>query len=349
MACFHGAIVEENIGREELPVNRSPSCTELGLFWLFAVVLFLLVLTHFRPYAAIVDAFGDNERYLWAANAIRRWDFHGVTVKQFWGLPYVIACFSWLPMSARSILLLICAVSSLVSLLLAWHLWGPWIAGFFTVLNFYWIQLSLLGGSEPLFVVLLFSAFWAIRKERWLAASVLAAFATVVRPLGVFALLGIGLALIVRRDYKKLLACTSLATLVGTLYLLPFWIYFHDPLYQVHRYQQSDWQSESAISLPFRAIISSLFNHQVPWTNVLLTLGWIIFAFSYLLFLFSYNSGWARAEFPRFAMPVVPFLLLAFDRWLPRSRYVLYGLGIASSVLGACSAIGIREVMATLR
>jgi hypothetical protein len=75
-----------------------------------------------------------------------------------------------------------------------------------------------------------------------------------------------------------------------------------------------------------------------------------IFAFLYLAFIFSYNSvAWARAEFPRFAIPVVPFLLLAFDRWLPRSRYVLYGLCTVSSVLGGCSAVGIRNVMSALR
>jgi hypothetical protein len=75
-----------------------------------------------------------------------------------------------------------------------------------------------------------------------------------------------------------------------------------------------------------------------------------IFAFSYLIFIFSYNSvAWARADFPRLAIPVLPFLLLSLDRWLPRSRYVLYGLGIISSVLAACSAVGVRNVLAVLR
>jgi len=368
--------VEQDTEEEKPTAGSPPSRIEISLLWLFGAVLFVLVLTHFQTYAGKVDDFGDNERYLQAANAIRQWDFRGVTVKQFWGLPYVIAGLSWLPISSRSSLVLICIASSLGSVLLAWHLWGPWIAGFFSVLNFYWIQASFLGGAEPLFVALLFSSFWAIRKDRWLGASVLAALATVVRPLGVFALLSIGLALISRRDYKKLFLCTSIATLIGTIYLLPFWIYFHDPLYQFHRYQQSDWQSGAVIGLPFRAIASGFLHNREPWTNVLLTLGWIIFAltglwamsrtsfrqyirerraectfaFSYLIFLFTYNSNaWARAEFPRFVIPVVPFLLLAFGRWLPRSRYVLYGLGIVSSVLSACSAIGIRNVLSALR
>ena len=225
-------------------------------------------------------------------------------------------------------------------------------------------------------MALLFSSFWAVRKERWESGSVLASFATLVRPLGVFVLVGIGLVLISRREWKKASTCTAVGALIGGLYLLPFWIYFHDPLYQFHRYKQYDWQSGPPLGLPFRAIALSLWHNREPWTNVALTVGWIVFAlagafamsrkgfhayihehlaecifvFVYLAFIFSYNSvAWARAEFPRFVIPVLPFLLLAFDRWLPRSRYVLYGLGVVSPVLAACSAIGIRNVMATLR
>lgn len=372
-----GAIIERSAEKEgRQPVGLPPSRIELSLLWLFAAVLFAVVLIQFQTYASKVDTFGDNDSYLAAANAIRHWNFRGMEVKVFWGLSYVMAGLSWLRVPPRSALLLICMFSSLISVLLARHLWGPWIAGFFTVLSFRWIQLSLLGGAEPLFVALLFSSFWAVRKERWLGATALAALATLVRPVGIFALVGIGLALILRRDYKKACLCTLLAAFVGGLYLLPFWLYFHDPLYEFHAYKQFDWQSGSAVSFPFRAIVISLLHNRGTWTSVLLTTGWIIFAFAglcamsrrgfrqyirehraecifaflYLAFIFSYNSvAWARAEFPRFAIPVVPFLLLAFDRLLPRSRYVLYGLCIVSSVLGACSAVGIRNVMSALR
>ena len=63
------------------------------------------------------------------------------------------------------------------------RLWGGWVAGFFAILNFDWMQRSYLGGSEPLFVALLFASFLAIRKERWWLACVLASLSTVVRPL----------------------------------------------------------------------------------------------------------------------------------------------------------------------
>jgi len=377
LAYTRRAIIEQDTEGERPPlVSHAPSRIEISLVWLFAAALFVLVLIQFQNYAGKVADFGDNKSYLEAASAIRHWSFQGVAVKQFWGLPYLIACLSWLPLSPQSCLLLICALSSLASVLLAWHLWGPWIAGFFTVLNLSWFQASLLGGSEPLFVALLFFSFLAIRKERWVEASALAALATVVRPLAIFALLGVGIVLLARRDYKRTFVCTALAALIGILYLLPFWIYLHDPLYQFHQYKTHDWQSGSAIGLPFRALALSFLHEREPWTNVALTVSWIvfaffglctmirkgfryhirehpaeyIFAFLYLAFIFTYNSvAWARADFPRLVIPVLPFLLLAFERWLPRSRYVLYGIGIVSSVLAACSAIGIRNVVAALR
>jgi len=363
-------IVEAVPPREETAGSSAPSWAELVLLHLLAAILFIFVLTRFQTYAVTVNGYGDNLSYLQAANAIRHWDFHGVSVKQFWGFPYLIACLSWLHLSARTNLLVICILSSVASGLLSWRLWGGWIAGYFAFLNFTWIQVSLLGGSEPLFVAVLLLSCWAIRKEQWLGASILAAFATTVRPLGVFALVGIAFTLVLGREYRKAILCTCVATLIGMLYVLPFWIYYHDPLLQWHQYKSFDWHSGPAINFPFRAIAVSFLNNPGPWTNVVFTLGWMIFAliglfamgrrefrrfihhrpaefifaFLYLTFLFSYNSWWARADFPRFVLPVMPFLLFALDRWLPQSRYVVYGLGVVSPVLAACSAIGIRNV-----
>lgn len=310
---------------QELSAKPEPSRFEVGVLWILIAILFSVTLSHFQTFTSKVDNFGDNGAYLQAASAIQHWDFHNAAVKLFWGLPYLIAAFSWLPVSPRTDLLLICLISSLISVLLAWELWGAWIAGFFAVVSFRWIQVAVLGGAEPLFTALLFASFLASRKERWLVASLFAALATVVRPLGLFALVAIGIALLYRREYKKALQCTALGASIGALYLLPFWIYFHDPLYQFHLYQQRDWQSPSVIGLPFRAIVISLVRDREPWTNVLITMGWILFAFVglcamsrknfreymgrhqaecifglfYLYFIFSYNSvAWARSEFP---------------------------------------------------
>lgn len=355
---------------------RPPSRTEIIALWLLSVVVFMVVVSHFQSYTLKVDNFADNGAYLGAARAIHDWNFKGVIVKQFWGLSYVVAFLSFLPaVSLRTALLLTCGVCSLVSVLLADQLWGAWIAGYFAILNFDWMQRSYLGGSEPLFVALLFAAFLCSREERWTWAAVLAALASVVRPIGIFALLALGLVLLFRREYRKFLICTSVGALIGVLYLLPFWLYLHDALYQVHRYQTSDWHSERALDLPFKALVFSFLHNHEPLTNVILTLGWIgfvlvgflamsrrsyrpyigehkpefLFAFLYLAFLLTYNSEWARAEFPRFAIPLVPFVLSALEPWVPKSRIALYAVCVIGSILAACSAIGIRNVLPALR
>jgi len=370
------ALVIDRRKEAQHPGPGVPSRAELILLWLVAAVCFVVVINHFQPYSAMVDTFGDNGAYISAATAIQHWDFRGVHTKQGWGLSYLIAFFSWFHLSPHLSLLLIRMASSMASVLLVQSLWGGWIAAFFAILSFDWLQVSLLGGAEPLFVLLILSSFWFSRKERWLPASLVAALATIVRPLGVFALLAIGLHLSLRRDFKKAFLCTAIAMVVAALYVLPFWLYFHDPLYQFHRYQQADWQSGFVIGWPFRAIALAFWHNREPRTNVIFTAGWLafavlgawrmtgkgyrqymlehgneyIFAVCYMMFLFCYNSvHWARAEFPRFVIPALPFLLLAFDHWLPKSRYVTYSLSVVSSALGACSAVGIRNVMGALR
>lgn len=288
----------------------------------------------------------------------------------------LIALVSMFHLSNEVSLLLISVAASIATVLLVQNLWGPWIAAYFAILNFPWIQTSALGGSEPLFVFFLFSSFWFTRKGHWIAASALAALATLVRPVGIFGLLALGLALLFRRQYRRLSLSTAVAALLGLAYLVPFWISFHDPLYQFHRYKHEDWQSGQLLTWPFHIFAVSYLYYRGPWTNVILTGGWIalatvgfcimvatlirnrgsrhlneqIFAITYLLFLFCYNSlEWARWDFHRFVIPAIPLILFSLDRWLPKSRYVLYPLCVVSSVLAACSAIGIQNVMGGLR
>jgi hypothetical protein len=357
-----------------------PSQPELAFLWFIAAVCFIIVLTRFESYGAKVIAFADNAEYISAAQAIQHWDLGSTQTRQGWGLSYLIALLSIFHLSDRVSLLLISMASSLGSILLVRSLWGPWIAAFFAILNFSWIQASFLGSSEPLFLLLLFASFWCSRKDRvkeqWPAASLLAALATVTRAVGIFALIALGLTLLRRKEYRKLSLCTALAAFIGVLYLLPFWITFHDPLYQFHRRANvGDWDSGHLFTWPLHDIVVSYMYYRGPWTNVILTAAWIglavigfcwmgvklyrdrlrerpyelIFAMTYLMFLFCYNSlEWARWDFPRFVIPTIPLLLLSVYKWLPKSRYVVYPLCVASSILAACSAIGIQNVIAAL-
>jgi hypothetical protein len=356
---------------------REISSRELTLLWLLTCIVFVTIIIHFDSYKSKVDNFGDSSAYMTAASGIRKGDFRDIRVKQFWGVSYVTALISFLcGGSVRIALLLVCGVSSLVSVLLARRLWGGWIAGFFAILNFDWLQRSYLGGAEPLFMALLFASFLAVRRGRWVLASILASLATVTRPVGILALLVLGLALLAKREYKMFMLSTGAALIVGALYVLPFWIYFGDPLYQVHSYKMNDWQSGLPIGLPFVAITRSFIHNQQPLTNILITMGWALFilvgaaamirrgfrqyirerpvegwfAVLYIAFIFTYNSAeWARADIVRFAVPALPFVLVSLGNWLPRSRVLLYSVGALCAALAASSAIGIRNIFSMPR
>lgn len=358
--------------------STEPSQGELALLVGFSFILFIFIVALVRNYFAAVDNFGDSMSYMTLASAIRRWDFHGIVIKQFWGLPYAMAALSKVTgVSDRTALLVCSLVPSLVAAILARRLWDGWVAGYFAILNFDWIQRSCLGGSEPLFVCLLLAAFVSARRQQWLLAALLASFATVVRPLGVFALVGIGLALLWKRDFRRFAAATAIGLVVGVLYAIPLATHFGDPLATVSSYHSKEWEGGWLFGFPFYAIIKGTLLYPAPWTNLALSFGWIflvvaavvvmvkasefrtycrlhvveaVFLVPYLWCLFTYNYPyWARGTFARFAIPILPFVLLALHRWLPKDRRILWGIGVVSSALAACSALGVANVVRMLK
>ena len=355
-----------------------PSRVELASLVGLSFVLFVAVVSLARDYSGAVDHFADSPSYMSLASAIRRWDFHGIVVKQFWGLPYAMAALSKLSgLSDRTALLVLSLVPSLLAVLLARRLWDGWIAGYFAILNFDWMQRACLGGSEPLFVCLLFGAFLSVRQKRWLLAALLAALATVVRPLGFFALLAVGLDLLLQRDFRKFAAATAIGLFVGVLYVLPLAAHFGDPLATVSSYHSKEWEGGWVFGFPFYAIIKGTLIYPAPWTNLVLSFGWIalvvigcvamirskefhaycrthaveaVFLVPYLWCLFTYNYPyWARSNFIRFAIPILPFVFLVLYRWIPKDRRVLWGLAVITPVLAASSALGIVNVVQMLR
>jgi len=357
---------------------NAPSQTEISALISLSFVIFVVLIWIATPYLALVENFGDSGGYINLASAIRHWDFQGVIVKQFWGLSYAMALLSKVTgLSDRTALLTLSLLPSLASGLLVRRLWDGWIAGYFAVLNFDWLQRSCLGGSEPLFVFLIFFALLSARRERWLVASLLASLATVVRPLGFFALAGIGIALLMKRDFRRVFATTAIGLLVGILYAVPLATHFGDPLANVNSYHSSQWQGGWLFGFPFYAIIKGTILYRAPWTNLVLSFGWIflvlagvaamigssqfrsyarthvvetVFLIGYLWCLFTYNyPHWARSNFPRFAIPIVTFVLFALYRWIPKDRRLLWPLAVLMPMLAASSALGIVNVAHMLR
>ena len=345
------------------------------LIWSFAALFFAGTVLILKPYFQLVRDFGDTAAYIEISRAIRSWDFSGIHVKHFWGLPYAAGAMSRLSgISCETSVVLVSAISSLCALILSYRLWGGWVAVFNSLISFDWFQRSFLGGSEPLFVALLFGSFFAIRKQRWYLASLLAALATITRPLGVFLLVGIAITLLLRHQWQRLAGAVAIGLFVGLLYVLPMHLYLRDSLATVHSYGVLQTTSYPPLfGIPFKAIIVGTMLYPAPVSNLIITFGWIFFVLAgnvamfanrsfrnyaaehlpeaiflalYLWSLYSYNApALARGTFPRFAIPIVPFVLIALLRWLPKDRRLLWCLAVVSPVLAAFSAIGIRNVI----
>ncbi len=352
-------------------LDSAPRFLEVMSLALVASLIFAGTICLFSRYGAAVQSFGDSSAYESVTSALQRWTFDGLQVKQFWGYPYAMAALASLTgVSIRASLLLVSWISCFISVALAYRLWGGWVAGFFAILNFAWMQRSFLGGSEPLAVALIFGAFLAVRRNHYLFGALLAALSTVVRPLGIFCLIGIGIDLLCRRQYKKLALTVLIGATVGGLSVLPLVLHFGSAFATVHSYQEA---GTSLFGYPFYAIIKGTLLYPAPLTNLLLSFGWIalvltgllrmvensdfhryakenpveiLFALPYTLLIFCYNYPvFARSNFPRFIIPALPIVFIALANWLPRSRRVIWALGTVMPALAALSALGIKNLI----
>lgn len=209
-----------------------------------------------------------------------------------------------------------------------------------------------------------------MRRQSYLVGALLAALSTIVRPLGIFSLLAIGIVLLYRREYKRLAGAMLIGAGVGALYVLPLRVYFGDSLATVHSYGGAQ---VPLFGFPFFAIVKGTILYPAPWTNLVLDFGWIalvctgalamwlnpefrdyakqrpvevLFAVPFLFAVCCYNYPvFARSNFARFAIPVLPMIFIAHSHWLPKDRRILWALGSLSPVLAACSALGIRNVV----
>lgn len=378
VASDHGASQPRVSARALRTWRSEPTSGEVLALAALACLIGFVVISVVEPFWDRVRAFGDSAFYVDIVRAIRRWDFSSLSPWHFWGLPYIVTGVAVVTsLSEWWSLLIVCISSALGATFLMHRLWGGWVAGYFLILSLEWQQRALLGGSEPLFVFFLLASFSSARRERWSLAALFASLATIVRPLGVFLLLAIGIVLLARKAYGKLAASTAIGVCVGAIYVLPLVVYFGDPFANFRFYQTNDWANGSPIGLPFVSIISGAISFEMPWTSRARAAFWILFyvvaavamlrhprfrdyarrwpveplfAAFYLFFLFSYNSPvWAWVEFARYSLPALPIALYALDNYLPRDRRLLWALTPISAALSAVSAMNARRVLSILR
>lgn len=367
-------------GERKTRVHVAPTSRELLVLALVSGAVMWIVLFLLHKSRGIVLQSGDNDAYLAVANAIRHWDFDHVFIQHFMGYPYAIAFVSLIfHIPTVLALWMIAVASSVASVLLAARLFGTTTAGYFALTNFAWLQLSFLGGSEPMAVALGLGAFLLFRRNRIFLAALAGSLAVTVRPMMIFVLVGIGLVLLFRKRYGSFFLALGTGMVVGAAYMLPLARHFGDPLLTVHSYTMRDYggggiagQHGHLFGWPFHGIVAGTIAYPAPWTNLLLSFFWIglvltgvgfmfsksfrayaksypaeaIFCGMYLLATFSYDYLiWARGTFIRFSIPAVPFVFFALLRILPKDRRVLWCLSIVTPALAAFSAVGIQNVI----
>jgi hypothetical protein len=187
----------------------------------------------------------------------------------------------------------------------------------------------------------------------------------------------LGIELLYRKKFRECAIATVTAAMIGALYVWPLQHYLGNPFANVAAYQQRDWRGGLPFNFPFVAIFHDTIPINAPWTNLLLTGGWILFVLIgvlvavhsgelrqyasdrtaeacfvvlYCLALYTYDApGWSRSNFPRFAIPMLPWILAFLRQYLPKRRPLMWGLAVLTPALAAASAIGIRQAAGVLR
>jgi hypothetical protein len=319
--------------------------------------------------AKFVATHGDMPVYLRTAEAIRAGDLASIRATNFWGLPYAAAAVSFITrLPVVGAMVLICLVSSIVSVWLVAKLWGGWMAIAFAVIDWTWIEFSAFGGAEPLFMALLLGAVWYVRAQRSSLALLLAALATIVRPLGVLMVVALLLELWRARGFAYAAVRAAIPAAIMVLYMTPLVIVFHDPLANFHFYQrEAKWSAGLPITFPLLGLARNYLSNQnlgnvvlkhLKVGCVLLHVGALvgilsradlrsralaqpmlaIFSVGYSGFMIMYSSPiWALSIYPRLIIPVIPFFLWVYEPWLPKT-WRRWAPVAAFSLLLACGS-----------
>ena len=70
--------------------------------------------------------------------------------------------------------------------------------------------------------------------------------------------------------------------------------------------------------------------------------GW--FAALYLAFFLVYNYTGVVAGFSRFVLPIVPLLLVAWERWIPRDRRLFWVMAVLTACLASAEVVSLKAI-----
>jgi hypothetical protein len=200
-------------------------------------------------------------------------------------------------------------------------------------------------------MALIFAALLSARQDHTRRAALYAALATVVRPIGIFAL---G-AVLVRRKPTEVLLGLGIAAIVFGLYCVPL-AFTGDVLGNIHWY---------APQMTGGTVWGTLIAGEVSPVRDILVVGAItivlmapfvvfareqkgrraenLFALGTSCFLITLNCQPCAWAFPRFAIVSIPFALLVMRHGLPRDDRVVCVLSIVSALIAAAMQFNDRN------
>ena len=318
----------------------------------------------------------DNSNYLFIVTFIRHWTpTTSFDLNHFWGYPYfIIAVSTVFHLQALDALIVISISSSLVTCLLVHKLYGGLVAVAFGMVSSTWILLSVFGGCEPLFLALLFGSFLAVRHERWVLAAFLGCLATTVRPIGVLMPVALFGYLLWLRNWRATVRVSTVGVAMAAAYLTPVYLLTGNALIQPMIYSTA-WQTHDfplahrgLLTIPLLRLTQGLYYLHGTWTSTALKLVWILvaiggaillwtprrwrdlppvetlYACAYSAFLLCYNFDYVVLYVQRFILPLLPFILFAVRRWIPRDRRILWPLAALSIVFNTVVLFGLKTV-----
>lgn len=339
-----------------------PSSLEILFLLAVALGVHLLIFAHAVDYWEFVRTWFDNPHDLRIVAVIeqRTWTCDPECPIHTWGYPWaIVAAMRVFRLSPLAALIAVSLGSCFPALWLVRRLYGGWVAGAVLAAGFTWIYVATYGGSDPLFLCLLYGAFALARKDRLTGAAAVASLSAMVRPIGAIAVALIAFEALARRQTRDLVLICVVTLGLLAAYLAPIVAIAHDPWVTVSGYGP-DWFPRGYLPfVPFvnvvpDAIVLSRENPREAWTAavclVVILLGlWRLwraprrdasrferlFATVYVYFFLSADNGVVAMWFPRYMLPVYPIVFRALESWIPRSRWLLWSVTLASAMLGA--------------
>lgn len=173
-------------------------------------------------YFSYIETWADNADYLSASNEIltgqiKPENMGALACRQTMGC--LVAGLSWISgMEVKTSFLVICIVSGAACGFLLWHLIGALPTALFYVISIDWMPRMFLGGTEPIFMALLLSAFLMIRRGHLYSCVILSCLATAIRPVGGLVLILLFFELWNKKKWHQLLIVLAVGLVAGLCY-----------------------------------------------------------------------------------------------------------------------------------